>query len=481
MTTGRAALGALLVGAIALVSRPVPADAPDFSRLAGDLERLSASVPGGAHAGIAVVDVGTGEEIFSRDGDVQLNPASNAKIVTAAAALKRLGPDFRFATSLHGKLDAGAIRGPLYVQCHADPALSTADLWEMVRELRAAGVGRVEGEIVVDDTYFDGENLPYAYDQQPKEDNKFRSPVGAASLNHNAIVVTIRPGPRAMTKARVLVDPPGYAVVTNDTLTIGQGAHNPKISSLPFEERTRIRVWGQVPLGARPVTYDRRIDNPSLFLGYGLRGVLEEAGISVGGAVRAGPLPPGVPLLAEHESPPLSSVLWETGKVSNNFVTEMVLKTMGAEAVEGPGTWTAAVAAVEEVLDAWGLPRGTYTYRNGSGLFDANRFSARQLARVLRAAYLDSGVRPEFLSQLAIGGVDGTIASRFGKEPALRRVRAKTGTLADVSALSGYVFDREGRRPIAFSILVNDAPGYVSAARAYQERIVTAVAEFLDV
>ena len=196
--------------------------------------------------------------------------------------------------------------------------------------------------------------------------------------------------------------------------------------------------------------------------------------------MRVGPLPSGTPLLAEHYSPPLSSVLWETGKVSNNFVTEMVFKTVGAEGGEGPGTWDKSIAAAAEVLDGWGIPSGSYTYRNGSGLFDANLFSARQLAGVLRAAYLDSELRPEFLTQLATGGVDGTIKQRYRHPSTRRRVRAKTGTLASVSALSGYVFDAQGRRPIAFSIMVNKAPGYVSAARSYQEKIVTAIAKHLN-
>ena len=350
----------------------------------------------------------------------------------------------------------------------------------MARQVRARGIRRVEGGVVVDDTYFDRENLPFAFDQQPREDNKFRSPVGAVSLNHNAPGITIRPAPQGMSAASVVLDPPGYAVLRNDAITVGQGAHNPKISAVGFEDRTQVRVWGQIPVGSRAVTYYRRIDNPSLFSGYGLKGVLEEAGISVGGDVRVGAVPSGTPLLAEHTSPPLSSVLWETGKVSNNFVTEMVLKTLGAEAGEGPGTWEAAREVAAGVLEGWGLERGSYTYRNGSGLFDANAFSARQLVRVLRGAYLEDGVRPEFLSQLATGGVDGTISQRYRDRAARRHVRAKTGTLADVSALSGYVFDEEGRRPIAFSILVNDIPGYVSSARGYQERIVTAIARHLN-
>jgi len=452
----------------------------DFGELASAIEGLAKSKPGNSVVGVAVTDVASGTEIYAQGGDEQLNPASNTKIVTAAVALKVLGPEFEFATSLHGKWDGNTIHGPIYIKGHADPFLSTADLWQMVREVKAMGIRRVEAGVVVDDTYFDDQNLPFAFDQQPDEDNKFRAPVGAVSLNHNALSVTIRPASQGMTRAHVVLDPPGYAVLTNDTVTVGQGAHNPKISCQTFEDRTRVRVWGQVPLGARPVTYFRRIDNPSLFTGYGLKAVLEEAGISVGGDVRVGPLPAGTPLLAEHFSPPLSSVLWETGKISNNFVTEMVFKTIGAERGEGPGTWDKSMATAAEVLAGWGIAAGSYTYRNGSGLFDANLFSARQLVAVLRAAYLDCGVRPEFLTQLAIGGVDGTIKERYHQPAVRRHVRAKTGTLADVSTLSGYVLDAEGRRPIAFSILVNRAPGYVSAARGYQEKIVTAIAKYLN-
>ncbi|MDD5309530.1 MAG: D-alanyl-D-alanine carboxypeptidase/D-alanyl-D-alanine-endopeptidase [Deltaproteobacteria bacterium] len=472
-----AVLAILAFPSVSSSGDPPPSDLAELGRIIG---RIASSPPGSVVAGVAVLDVRSGAEIYVRNADQPLNPASNAKIVTASAALKRLGPEFRFATSIHGKLEGNVVRGHLYLKGHADPTLSSTDLWEMARELKAAGVRRIEGGVVVDDTYFDDRNLPFAFDQQPDEDNKFRSPVGAVSLNHNALAITVRPGPAVMAKAQVLADPPGYAELANDTVTMAGGANSPKISATTFENRTKLRVWGEVPLGAASVTYYRRIDNPSLFSGHGLKGVLEESGITVGGGVQVGPLPPGTPLLAEHLSPPLSVVLLETGKLSNNFVTETVLKTMGAEAGKGPGTWEAGVAAVAETLAAWGMPKGSYTYRNGSGLYDADRFSARGLAGVLRGVYLDASVQPEFLSQLAVGGVDGTIDSRYAGPSTKRYVRAKTGTLDDVAALSGYVLDRKGERPVVFSILVNKASGYVSSARGWQEKIVTAIADALN-
>ncbi len=469
-----------LFGGAARAADEGPNPSLNLEKIRRDVAAAAISAPSSAVTGISVVDVASGQEIFGANADRPLNPASNTKIVTAAGALKLLGPEFRFRTSLHGKKDGAVIRGPLYFVGHGDPSLESRHLWEMASRLVAAGVRRVEGGIVVDDSYFDSENLPYAFDDQPNEDASFRAPVGAVSLNHNALAITIRPGAAPLSPARVVFDPPNYALVVNDAVTLAKGAHNPKISATPYENRTRIRVWGQIPLRASSVTYFRRIDNPSLFSGYGLKGILEGAGISVGGDVQTGPMPPGTPALVDHASEPLSSVLWETGKMSNNFVTEMVLKTIGAELVPGPGTWAGALEQTQKVLAEWGLEPGSYVYRNGSGLFDANRFSARQLTRVLEGAYKDAAIRPELLTQLAIGGVDGTIRSRFSGNTTRRLVRAKTGTLADVSALSGYVLDETGRSAIAFSIIVNDAQGYISASRALQERIVTAIADVVN-
>jgi serine-type D-Ala-D-Ala carboxypeptidase/endopeptidase (penicillin-binding protein 4) len=451
-----------------------------FEALFATLKHIAADSPGNSKSGVTVVDVASGTVIYDRNGDEPFNPASNTKIITAACALKQLGPEYRYVTSLHGRTDGAVIRGPVYLKGHGDPFLSTADLWTMARNLAFSGIRRIEGGIVVDDTYFDEENLPYAFADQPNEDAAFRAPVGAASLNFNALAISIRPGHQAMASARIQLEPEGYAVLDNDTITTAEGSHNPKISATSLENRTKIRVWGNVPLGSRPVTYYRRIDNPSLFSGYGLKSVLESLGVTVGGGVHTGRLPSNVPKLTEHESPPLSVILYKSGKESNNFVTETVLKTMGAEDETDPGTWQSALKSAKSVLTAWGIDPKTYVYRNGSGLFDANRFSSRLFTNVLVAVYRDASIRPEFLAQLATGGVDGTIASRYQGDETKRRVRAKTGTLADVSTLTGYVFDTEGRRPIAFSILVNNAAGFISASRSFQERIVNAIAKFLD-
>ncbi|MCK9523996.1 MAG: D-alanyl-D-alanine carboxypeptidase/D-alanyl-D-alanine-endopeptidase [Proteobacteria bacterium] len=470
----------LLLALCAVWAAPARAENDPFAAMHRAVSAAAASKPGNTTVGVAVVDVVTGHVIYEQNADAPLNPASNAKVITAAVALKVLGPEFRFTTQLHGRSGADAIQGPLYIKGHADPSLTTAHLFALAHQLRTAGIARIEGGITVDDSYFDAENEPFAFDQQPGEDNAFRAPVGAVSLNRNAIEILIRPAPSAMTRAIVTLDPPGYAVLANDTITVGQGAHDPRISALPFENRTRIRVWGQIPQGSRPVRYYRRIDNPSLLTGHALMDILKQLGITTSGTVQLGKVPPGAPLLASHASEPLSALLWETGKMSNNFYSETFFKVLGAETTSGPGTWEAAEAAVANVLEGWGIPKGTYKFKNGSGLFDANEVSAHQFCQVLRAAWRDAAIRPEFLTQLATGGVDGTIKSRYATPETRRYVRAKTGTLNSVITLTGYVLDKTGERPVAFSILLNRAAGYASAARAWQEKIVTAIAHQLN-
>jgi len=186
----------------------------------------------------------------------------------------------------------------------------------------------------------------------------------------------------------------------------------------------------------------------------------------------------GVRVLAVHESPTLAVVVHELGKRSNNFAAEQLLRTLGGETLGRPGTWQKGLDAVARYLEGAGIPRGAYVMKNGSGLYDSNRFSAEQIALVLRAAMRDFRVASEFLASLAVGGADGTLAHRMAGSASERYVRAKTGTLANVSCLSGIV-GAPGNKPLIFSILINDVASPI-AARSAQDRITATLVAFLD-
>src|SRR5262249_43093591 len=147
----------------------------------------------------------------------------------------------------------------------------------------------------------------------------------------------------------------------------------------------------------------------------------------------------------------------ETNKSSNNFMAEQLLKTLGAEKIGRPGTWPKGVQAVGTFLESVGIGPGKYRMGNGSGLYDADRFSASQVVDLLRFIYRDFRVAADFVGSLAVAGTDGTIGHRMENSVAERYVRAKTGTLHGVSCLSGYA-GAPGHVPLAFSILMNEVP-----------------------
>ena len=418
-------------------------------------EPLSAS-----RVGMHMVSLEDGSVVFSHNGDELLNPASNVKLVTAAAALVTLGPEYRFETEflVEPELVAGGKVKTLYVRGKGDPTMTTERLYQVASELFHTGLREVQ-EIVLDDSWFDAEATPPGYDQEDT-DRAYMAPTGALSLNWNAVGVYLRPGEAAGQKGVVELEPHSDFFVVENALTTGsRRARRFSVSSEAAGDRQRIVVRGQVPAGGGYVSLWKKIDNPTMYFGQTLKQMLAMRGVKVRGRVKPGSISSKAKLLYVSHSETFDIVLKRLNKLSSNFVAEQLLKTMGAEARGMPGTFTKGIDVVEDFLAREvGIPRGTYVMKNGSGLNDTNRFSAVQLHRVLRHMYQRFPLAPEYLSSLGIAGKDGTLRYRFDGTEAVGRLRAKTGTLENVSALSGYVQAAGGER-IIFSMVVNDYPG----------------------
>lgn len=462
---------ARLIGVLVLIAAPAAAES-GTDRLGRELAALEAWVrANGGTLGAELVDLGSEQVLAGTHADQALNPASNAKLFTAAAALAQLGPGYRWTTAVHGRMNEGSARR-LVLRGHGDPTLASADLAGLARQLASMGLRRVESGVIVDQSRFDTRYVPPAFEQQPDEWASFRAPVSAVAVERNAITVHVLPT-KAGQPAKVWLEPPGFAALQARVETAPRGkGQRLAVTLTPRDGRLRVVVSGHLAMGLPQVRLRRRVDDPRTLAGHVLVHFLRAAGVTVEGVVGQGSSA-DEPVLVTHRSQPLASVLHALGKQSDNFTAEMLLKTMGAEASGGSGSSASGARVVDEWLQVAGARAASTRVVNGSGLFDANRASARTLTRALVAAYRDPAIGHELVAQLAVGGVDGTLRSRFRSHAKTRRIRAKTGTLARVIALSGYVL---GERPLAFSIVVNGVAGKHPELRRRIDRVVEAAA-----
>ncbi len=465
-----------LLFALSTLARDARAQVAPDPAWTATVEQLVHDAALGDQVSVSVLDAATGTVLFAHQPALALNPASNQKLVTAAAALARLGPEFRMRTALYGRVEGDGV-ATLVLRGLGDPSLRQSDLVELARDLADHGVRRV-GEIVVDASYFDGQLLPPAFEQQPGEIAPFRAATGAVSVDANAYVLRVLPGASPGAAARVRLDGAGYFALDSTVSTSEGGAPSIVATQRDAGGRMQLVLRGSIPSGITGVSYRRRIENPLAWAGHLLRDALGAAGIRAGDAVRVGPAPPDVAVLAQHASEPLSEVVSAMGKQSDNFVAEMVFRVLGAQR-HAPGRVEDSVAAVGDVLREAGVDPAGVRVINGSGLFRGNQIATGDLARLLSWVYQNPGIRDEYLAHLAIGGVDGTLASRFRDLPHPRVVRAKTGTLDNAIALSGYVLAPQAGRAVVFSVIANGVTGRHGPARGLCDGIAGTIATHL--
>ncbi len=462
-------------GPAGAVVRPGQAPSQLVGRLAQKLEGLSSWVKTHqGELGFALRDLGSGRELMGDGASKPLNPASNEKLITAAVALSELGPDFKFHVGVLGKIDAG-VAARLVIRGNGDPTFSYEELRGFGERLVALGLSRVTGDILVDQSSFDTNYTPPAFDQQPGEWAAFRAPVSAVSLDRNSTTLHVFPTKLGQL-ARVEFEPPGYVSVQGDVRTLkGKKRDHVGLTLKPHGLLLTAQVSGDVPEGETVVHLTRRIDNPEIYAAVVLKRILTALGVTVQGDAKRGGEDEATELTG-RDSAKLSELVPQLGKASDNFYAETLFKTLGAEKRGKPGSAESAAEVETTWLKSRLLADDGLKITNGSGLYDANRVSARTLTRLLEAAYLDPTISRAYQDQLAVGGLDGTLRARFYALRNRRSVHAKTGTLNKVTALSGYVFGPEQETGVAFSILVSGT----SAHAEVRQRMDALVLEISD-
>jgi D-alanyl-D-alanine carboxypeptidase/D-alanyl-D-alanine-endopeptidase (penicillin-binding protein 4) len=427
-----------------------------------------------AYWGMLVVDPAAAETLYSRNAGKLLMPASNMKIVTGAAALALLGPEYRYRTAVvaRGPLRDGTLEGDLAVVARGDPSVSDQmrrdamlPLRELADSLVARGVQRIRGRVVPAGDAFPDAPLGFGWAWDDL-DYPYAAGVDELLFNEGFSRLVVRGGERVgqtptVTTAPARTYPSVRVTATTVAPPLPTPPETPADSTRPrprlsFTADTvlgAIVVSGEIIAGDTAVLEVAHRDPAAAYL-TALSEALRERGVTIEAARGVGRDTATVgDTLAVMISPPLSEILPALEKPSQNQIAEALLKTLGLERT-GIGTADSGRRVVERQLVEWGVDSAGFAVRDGSGLSRHNYLSAETLVRVLDAMrrHPSFGI---FYDALPVAGVDGTIRARMKDTPAERNVHAKTGTIDKVRALSGYVTTRDGRLLI-FSLVANN-------------------------
>lgn len=465
---------------------PVPTSA-NLEALRADLSRLVTNTGWtGDTWSVLAVSLESGDTLFAHNPHLALAPASNVKLFTTAAALYFLGPDFRYTTFLmaDGEVIDGVLHGDLVLYGTGDPTISARfgtqrSVWQAFADtLLALGVSTVTGDVVGDASYFGGSGSGEGW-QTSYLNASYAAPASALSFSENVARVRVAPGVAAGMPPEISLVPGGEGIaIVNEATTVASGRSSIRVARNAYDGP--VVVSGRIARNAAPVERAVVVSDPERFAAAALRYEMRERGIAVHGGIRSARTPAESPVtgrsvfapafeqraplrvIAVHTSPPLVEILSIINHRSHNQMAEQALRTVG-RVVTGQGTVAGGArgveAMIEQQLDGQTLDVAIY---DGSGLSVLNRASAASFVQLLDAM-ADTPMYETYLTTLPQAGAPGGLR-RMYRTAAEGNLRAKTGTINHVSALSGYVSAANGEQ-IAFSIISNNVPSTWRAKR----------------
>ena len=499
------------------VASPSPSPLPSTSRVSATttktLDELRARITevlqkpelAAATVGIKVVSLDTGRPLFEENAGKLLRPASNMKIYTVAAALDRLSPDYRFNTSVYAPARpdaAGILHGDLTIYGRGDPSIAArfnnGDYFlrinELASQIAAAGVKRVEGDLIGDETYFIGpkygsgwawEDLQWWYGAE----------VSALTVNDNSLDLSVKPGLAVGSSAVISTGPTDPLLTIVNRVTTGPKGSKRDLALHRALNTDVLEINGSIPIGDRDYTARVGISHPGLLFIYLLRSSLVQRGVTITGKSRTlSPLAyssalaatntTGLIEIATLQSPPLSLVAAQTLKPSQNLYTELILRTLGrvvpipqnSSSTPPRTSEDAGLEVVKAFLQEAGMNSSGLAFSDGSGLSRDNMVTPEASIQLL--TYMNRHrFATAFREAMPIAGVDGTLRNRMKGTLAENNVRAKTGTLRSAASLSGYLTTAVGEK-LAFSIMVNNFPSDVDPPSVCIDPITVLLASF---
>ncbi|SEQ97804.1 D-alanyl-D-alanine carboxypeptidase/D-alanyl-D-alanine endopeptidase [Microlunatus flavus] len=469
-----------------VVGSPVAGPAADGTsarsdaRLAAKLSGILDDARSRTESDVSVLDADTGQVLYARRASSAGMPASNAKILTAVAALHELGPGYRFSTDVvrRGKVRDGVLHGNLYLVGHGDPTTRQSDYAGLAEDVRAAGITAVTGKVVADGSFFDdkrynpGWSTSYASASYAAQTAAL-TVAPDADLDSGTVLVKVKGGSRG--KRPTLSTTPGaakkYLELVNQASTTGSTS----VSLGRGLGGNTVTVRGHVRAGT---TWSGlvTVDKPELYAAAVFRRELSRQDVEVEGGTKLGTTPATKRTrVARDRSVPLAELLVPFLKLSNNLHAEALTKTMGT--LDGrPGSWPGGLARTTAYVRGLGVPTKGLSLTDGSGVARRDRVSPLTLTSVL-VTVREEPWWPAFDAGLPVAGVNshwvgGTLRHRMNGTRAADNAHAKTGSLTGVTALSGYVTGRDGRH-YAFSMVSNYAG---ATPRPVENELVVALA-----
>jgi D-alanyl-D-alanine carboxypeptidase/D-alanyl-D-alanine-endopeptidase (penicillin-binding protein 4) len=431
------------------------------------------------HTGVKIVSLRSGQVLYDRESKFLMNPASNMKLLTSAAALSILDTGYQFSTVVYsdGYFSDSVLIGDLYIKGFGDPDLTTDDLNSISAVIRTSGVNRITGNVIADNSYFDNEywGSGWMWDDDLDPDAPYIS-----SLSVNGDCVSVSVGRTLQDSTIVSVIPelgPDFISVISDVGWSPDSVQNPlKLKRLTADRRNIILAKGELPRFGSPFSQRISLRYPHLYAAQLFRESLRRRNVAVDGGVAAGIAPPGIKIIASYARP-IDKVINRMNKISDNLSAENILKIMGAATAGAPGTAKNGIFAIKKYLPTVGIDTTRISIADGSGVSRYNLLSADQLVRLLAGVYRQPRIFQMFYNSLPVAGVDGTLAGRMDNTAAASNLRAKTGTLNGVSCLSGYVQTRDAEL-LAFSVMMQNFLFSPEACRQAQDSIGILLANF---
>jgi D-alanyl-D-alanine carboxypeptidase/D-alanyl-D-alanine-endopeptidase (penicillin-binding protein 4) len=449
------------------------------AKFAERAEALLGTGPAGkGEWGLLIVDSESGETLYQQNADRYFVPASNMKLFTTALALAKLGPEYRFHTTLEtsGTISSdGVLTGDLALVGRGDPNLSNRKfpyelkeefdgppekaLAELADKLAAKGVKEISGDVIGDDSYFPRERYPSGWEIDDMV-WEYGAAISSIVVDDNTVTLTLTPGEQAGTAVQAAVNPatPDFVVENNVVTSAGEVKSDLTLTREPGSNL--VVVKGTMPAKSAPRKLVLAIEEPAHHSAAVLKGLLEDRGIKIRGVARArhelAKTQEDPTVLAEHVSVPLGDEVKLINKISQNLHTEMLLRTVGRQ----NGVWATPddlMKAPQDFYASAGIAPDDVIQSDASGLSRHDLVTPRAIVTLLSFAQKQPwfGI---YYGSLPVAGIDGTLEDRMKDTPATGRIHAKTGSVQHVRTLSGLAETPSGRRLI-FSFLSNNQGG----------------------